>query len=56
MVEGAPQQDDSLLDPRSSEVLDILLEELSVKQASALAAKITGIKKKVMYQAALDRK
>jgi len=56
MVEGAPQQDDSLLDPRSSEVLDILLEELSVKQASALAAKITGVKKKVMYQAALDRK
>ncbi|WP_428035564.1 16S rRNA (cytidine(1402)-2'-O)-methyltransferase [Amphritea sp.] len=56
MVEGAPQQDDSLLDPRSSEVLDILLEELSVKQAAALAAKITGVKKKVMYQAALDRK
>ncbi|UTW02423.1 16S rRNA (cytidine(1402)-2'-O)-methyltransferase [Amphritea atlantica] len=56
MIEGAPQQDDSLLDPRSSEVLDILLEELSVKQASALAAKITGVKKKVMYQAALDRK
>jgi 16S rRNA (cytidine1402-2'-O)-methyltransferase len=56
MVEGAPKQDESLLDPRSSEVLDILLEELSVKQASALAAKITGIKKKVMYQAALDRK
>ncbi len=56
MVEGAPKQDESLLDPRSSEVLDILLEELSVKQAAALAAKITGVKKKVMYQAALDRK
>ncbi|SER17489.1 16S rRNA (cytidine1402-2'-O)-methyltransferase [Amphritea atlantica] len=56
MVEGAPQQDAGLLDPRSSEVLDILLEELSVKQASALAARITGIKKKVIYQAALDRK
>lgn len=56
MVEGAPKQDETLLDPRSSEVLDILLEELSLKQASALAAKITGIKKKVMYQAALERK
>lgn len=56
MVEGAPKQDESLLDPRSSEVLDILLAELSVKQASALAAKITGVKKKVMYQAALERK
>ncbi|WP_290703239.1 16S rRNA (cytidine(1402)-2'-O)-methyltransferase [Amphritea sp.] len=56
MIEGAPEQDDSLLDPRSSEVLDILLEELSVKQASALAARITGVKKKVLYQAALERK
>ena len=56
MIEGAPEQDDTLLDLRSSEVLDILLEELSVKQASALAAKITGVKKKVLYQAALERK
>jgi 16S rRNA (cytidine1402-2'-O)-methyltransferase len=56
MIEGAPEQDDSLLDPRSSEVLDILLDELSVKQASALAARITGVKKKVLYQAALERK
>lgn len=56
MIEGAPEQDDTLLDPRSSEVLDILLEELSVKQASALAARITGVKKKVLYQAALERK
>lgn len=56
MVEGAPEIDDSDLDSRASEVLDILLSELSVKQASALAAKITGVKKKVLYQAALDRK
>ena len=56
MVEGAPEKDDSALDAKASEVLDILLEELSVKQASALAAKITGIKKKVLYQAALERK
>lgn len=56
MVQGAPEKDDTELDVKASEVLDILLEELSVKQASALAAKITGIKKKVLYQAALDRK
>ncbi|GGK76958.1 16S rRNA (cytidine(1402)-2'-O)-methyltransferase [Amphritea balenae] len=56
MVEGAPEIDDSDLDSHASEVLDILLAELSVKQASALAAKITGVKKKVLYQAALDRK
>lgn len=56
MVQGAPEKDDTELDVKASEVLDILLEELSVKQASALAAKITGIKKKVLYRAALDRK
>lgn len=56
MIQGAPEKDGSALDARAEEVLDILLEELSVKQASALAAKITGVKKKVLYQAALDRK
>jgi len=56
MVQGAPAKDDTALDQQASDVLDILLEELSVKQASALAAKITGIKKKVLYQAALERK
>lgn len=56
MVQGAPEQDDTELDARAVEVLDILLEELSVKQASALAAKITGVKKKILYQAALDRR
>ncbi|MGH1461381.1 MAG: 16S rRNA (cytidine(1402)-2'-O)-methyltransferase [Neptuniibacter sp.] len=43
------------LDARALEVLDILLVELPVSQASAIAAKITGLKKKVLYQAALDR-
>lgn len=37
-------------------VLTLLLEELSVKQASALAAKICNSKKKKLYQAALAMK
>ncbi|WP_261844212.1 16S rRNA (cytidine(1402)-2'-O)-methyltransferase [Aliamphritea ceti] len=56
IVQGAPQADASLLDADATRVLDILLEELSVKQASALASKITGVKKKVLYQAALEKK
>jgi 16S rRNA (cytidine1402-2'-O)-methyltransferase len=36
-------------------VLDILLAELPASQAASLAAKITGLKKKVLYQAALSR-
>lgn len=37
----------------SLQVLKILLAELSVKQASSLAAKITGVSKKLLYDAAL---
>jgi len=44
------------LDDESERVLDILLEELSVKQASALAAKITGKSKRALYDAALGKK
>lgn len=42
------------IDP--SEVLKILLEELSVKQAANLAAKITGEKKNTLYELALKFK
>ena len=44
------------LDDESARILDILLEELSVKQASTLAARITGKSKRVLYDAALGKK
>lgn len=56
MVRGKPKaEQDQALDPESERVMTILLQELSVKQASQLAAEITGTKKKVLYQWALER-
>lgn len=55
LVEGAPQRDEQALNPEVERILDVLLEELPVKQAAALAAKITGEKKNKLYQIALER-
>lgn len=55
LIHGAPAQDAEALDPEVLRVLDILLEELSVKQAASLAARITGLKKNQLYGLALAR-
>ncbi|MEQ7920772.1 16S rRNA (cytidine(1402)-2'-O)-methyltransferase [Xanthomonas sp. WHRI 1810A] len=36
-------------------VLDLLLEEMPLKRAAALAAEITGVRKNLLYQVALDK-
>jgi 16S rRNA (cytidine1402-2'-O)-methyltransferase len=51
LVEGAPAVDDDQAE--GERVLRILLEELPVKQAAALAAQITGQKKNALYERAL---
>ncbi len=51
LVEGRPLQAGASVDPKR--VLEILLAELSVKQASALASKITGANRSELYQCAL---
>ncbi len=36
-------------------VLDLLLKEMPLKRAAALVAAITGVRKNLLYQAALER-
>ncbi|WP_022961859.1 16S rRNA (cytidine(1402)-2'-O)-methyltransferase [Halopseudomonas pelagia] len=56
IVEAMPEPEVSEgLNPEAQRVLDILLSELPVKQAAALAAQITGEKKNRLYQVALGK-
>lgn len=53
VVGGAPEKTD-LQQEKLEELLKRLLQDLSVKAASQLAADLTGVKKKVAYQRALE--
>lgn len=55
MVAGVEITTDKfVLTAEAQNVLEILLSELSVKQATSLAAKITGVQKKILYAWALN--
>jgi len=57
IVSGWQKPDqDAELDDESLRILDLLLKELPIKQAAALAADITGERKNRLYQIALARK
>jgi len=56
MVHGAPPRDAAAIDAASEQVLAVLLSELPLKQAAALAAKITGLSKNVLYEQGLKLK
>lgn len=51
----APQGDDAV-DSNTLRVLHLLLAELPVKRAAAVASEITGVKKNLLYQLALQNK
>ena len=55
LVKGAEESVAQELGAAAERVLDILLEELTTKQAATLAARITGVKKNLLYQYALSR-
>ena len=57
LVHGAEKQDESEITLEAERILGILQRDLPVKQAAALTAEITGIKKNRLYQHAIaDRK
>lgn len=51
LVEGCPETADN---PDAERVMKILLEELPLKQAAALGAKITGVSKNALYEKGLN--
>ena len=46
-------EDDAAVSSEAMRVLDLLLKEMPLKRAAALAAEITGVRKNLLYQAAL---
>jgi 16S rRNA (cytidine1402-2'-O)-methyltransferase len=56
LIHGVPRAEREAVDEDAERVLKILLEELPVSQATALAAKITGLKKNRLYEYALTLK
>ncbi len=54
LVSGQGQRADDGLDPEAERSMRILMQELPLKQAAALAAKLTGEKKNRLYQLGLE--
>jgi 16S rRNA (cytidine1402-2'-O)-methyltransferase len=48
-------EDEEAVSAEALRVLDLLLAELPLKRAAALAAEITGLRKNLLYQVALER-
>lgn len=56
LVKGAEGINKSELTPEVLHTLQVLMDELSLKQAVELAAKISGVRKRLLYEYALEQK
>ena len=55
IVDGAAfDKKEQVITPEQEKILSVLLRECSIKTAVAMAVEITGVRKKLLYQAALD--
>jgi 16S rRNA (cytidine1402-2'-O)-methyltransferase len=55
MVHGASKSENTEISAEHERIMQLLLEELPVKQAAVLGAKITGLKKNFLYEWALKK-
>jgi 16S rRNA (cytidine1402-2'-O)-methyltransferase len=55
LIHGATKAGATDIDAETERVMQILLEELPLKQAANLGARLTGLKKNFLYQWALER-
>lgn len=55
LVHGAPKPENEAMAPEQVHVMKVLLEELPVKQAASIGAKLTGLKKNFLYDWALQQ-
>lgn len=55
LVQGASEKKDLLISDETNRILDIMLEEMPVKQAVKITEKITGMKKNLLYKAAINK-
>jgi 16S rRNA (cytidine1402-2'-O)-methyltransferase len=54
IVDGAvADKNEQIITPEQKKILQVLLQECSIKTAVAMAVEITGARKKLLYQVAL---
>ena len=56
LVQGQAETESHQVTPEAERILLVLLEELPIKKAAKLAARITGVNKRALYERALRLK